>query len=254
MQSDLYDETTIYNNDIIPGTTVSLAIWPYNGWPELVIAAATGDVFKLRHVISKPEPPCTCRSTSKGSMSGSPTWHSHRLFSALFICAHRGHLTAVRFLLQCGADVKERTPQGRGLLHAAASQGREETIVELLAQGSPLNMEDADGMTALSTATHFHQKKITRQLLLLHWQERAKGVRLKPHLDESELFAHQKRDSRLVTWYQGVRAQRYVAHLGRCSRGGEGDVGSRRLGPPQNTAVRAQARRAWIGGHVTPPR
>ncbi|CDQ76547.1 unnamed protein product [Oncorhynchus mykiss] len=44
---DLCDDTTIHCNDIIPGTTVTLMIWPYDGWSELVIAAATGDVFKV---------------------------------------------------------------------------------------------------------------------------------------------------------------------------------------------------------------
>ncbi|XP_019910835.2 uncharacterized protein LOC105016686 isoform X1 [Esox lucius] len=330
-KGDLQDETTFHYNDIIPGTAVSLMIWPYNGWAELVIAAATGDIFQLKRVMSKPEPPCSCHPRPKDSVSGPSTWLSHRLFSALFICAHRGHLPAVRFLLQCGrlaqhrrgtplppvlceillnansvfavqkclvnlklthtirsesfpvnrrcilsdrlfyvfyvfyctpgyhsankshpvlstgADVKGQTPLGRGALHVAAAQGQVQTVLELLEQGSPVNMEDADGLTALRTAVHFHQKKSARQLFLFHWQERAKGVRLKPRLDEAELFAHQKRDSRLRAWYQGVHAQKYMAHPGTCSRGEGGNAGPRKPAPPRNAVVGAQARSAWMG-------
>uniref|UniRef100_A0A8C7K9S9 Ubiquitin-like domain-containing protein n=1 Tax=Oncorhynchus kisutch TaxID=8019 RepID=A0A8C7K9S9_ONCKI len=268
---DLCDDTTIHCNDIVPGTTVTLMIWPYDGWAELVIAAATGNVFKLKSVMSKPAPPRSSHLSAMGSMSGAPSWLSHRLFSALFISAHRGHMPAVRFLLQqgthhrrgktsgyhrhtgktlyltWGANVKGQTPLGRGALHAAAAQGQLQSIQELLVRGAPHQLEDAEGMTALRTAMRWDQRKSTRQLFLFHWQERAQGVRLKPHLDETELFAHQKHDSQLCTWHRGAHAQRYMAHLRCCSRGVEGMVEVRQLGPPQNTAMRAQARRAWMG-------
>ncbi|XP_031674878.1 ankyrin repeat domain-containing protein 60-like [Oncorhynchus kisutch] len=244
---DLCDDTTIHCNDIVPGTTVTLMIWPYDGWAELVIAAATGNVFKLKSVMSKPAPPRSSHLSAMGSMSGAPSWLSHRLFSALFISAHRGHMPAVRFLLQQGANVKGQTPLGRGALHAAAAQGQLQSIQELLVRGAPHQLEDAEGMTALRTAMRWDQRKSTRQLFLFHWQERAQGVRLKPHLDETELFAHQKHDSQLCTWHRGAHAQRYMAHLRCCSRGVEGMVEVRQLGPPQNTAMRAQARRAWMG-------
>uniref|UniRef100_A0A8C7C974 Ankyrin repeat domain 60 n=1 Tax=Oncorhynchus kisutch TaxID=8019 RepID=A0A8C7C974_ONCKI len=244
---DLCDDTTIHCNDIVPGTTVTLMIWPYDGWAELVIAAATGNVFKLKSVMSKPAPPRSSHLSAMGSMSGAPSWLSHRLFSALFISAHRGHMPAVRFLLQQGANVKGQTPLGHGALHAAAAQGQLQSIQELLVRGAPHQLEDAEGMTALRTAMRWDQRKSTRQLFLFHWQERAQGVHLKPHLEETELFAHQKHDSQLRTWHRGAHAQRYMAHLGHCSRGVEGRVEVRQLGPPQNTAMRAQARRAWMG-------
>ncbi|KAL0977913.1 hypothetical protein UPYG_G00163150 [Umbra pygmaea] len=238
-RGDLKEETTINYNDIIPGTAVTLMIWPYNGWGELVAAAATGDVFKLKHVISKPEPQCCCRPRSKGSVAEASSWLSYRLFSALFISAHRGHLPAVRFLLQNGADVKSQTPLGCGALHVAAAQGHVHTILELLLHGAPLDMEDAEGRTALSIARCLHQKRSLQQLSLFQWRERAQGMRLKPHLDQTELFAHQKHDSKLRPFYQGVHGQRYTAHLGHYRCGVEGVVGVRKLEPPRNTALRA---------------
>lgn len=48
LKGDLVDQTTIDQNDIIPGTTVTMAIWPYNGWQEVVQAAATGNEYKVR--------------------------------------------------------------------------------------------------------------------------------------------------------------------------------------------------------------
>ncbi|XP_055726206.1 uncharacterized protein LOC129816050 [Salvelinus fontinalis] len=149
--------------------------------------------------------------------------------------------------LDNGANVKGQTPLGRGACHAAAAQGQLQSIQELLVRSAPHQLEDAEGITALRTATRWGQRKSTRQLFLFHWQECAQGVHLKPHLDETELFAHQKHDSQLRTWHRGAHAQRYMAHLGRCSRGVEGRVEVRQLGPPQNSSMRAQARRAWMG-------
>ncbi|KAM9522449.1 uncharacterized protein ACWYII_042583 [Salvelinus alpinus] len=147
-----------------------------------------------------------------------------------------------------GPMLRARLPWGAGPVtrqppRASCSPSRSYWCV----RGAPHQLEDTEGMTALRTATRWGQRKSTRQLFLFHWQERAQGVHLKPHLDETELFAHQERDSQLRTWHRGAHAQRYMAHLGRCSRGVEGRVEVRQLGPPQNSAMRAQARRAWMG-------
>ncbi|KAM9522480.1 ankyrin repeat domain-containing protein 60-like [Salvelinus alpinus] len=166
------DDTTIHCNDIVPGTTVTLMIWPYDGWAELVIAAATGDVFKLKSVMSKPAAPRSSHLSAIGCMSGAPSWLSHRLFSALFISAHRGHMPAVRFLLQQGTHNRRgKTPNKLGAFHAAATEGQLQSIQELLVRDAPLQLEDAEGMTPLRTATRWGQRKYPRQLFLLHWQE-----------------------------------------------------------------------------------
>ncbi|XP_064871942.1 uncharacterized protein LOC135569044 [Oncorhynchus nerka] len=123
--------------------------------------------------------------------------------------------------LDNGANVKGQTTPGRGALHVAATEGQLQSIQELLVRGAPHQLEDAEGMTSLRTAMRWGQRKSTRQLFLFHWQEC---------------------DSQLRTWHWGAHAQRYSTSLGRCSRGVEGRVEVR-----QNTAMRAQARRAWMG-------
>lgn len=122
--------------------------------------------------------------------------------------------------------LRARLPWGRGALHVAAAYGQLQSIQELLVRDAPLQLEDAEGMTALRTAMCWGQRMCPRQLFLFHWQEH---------------------DSQLRTWHRGAHAQRYMAHLGHCSRGVEGRVEVRQLGPPQNTAMRAQARSAWMG-------
>ncbi|XP_046882613.1 ankyrin repeat domain-containing protein 60-like [Hypomesus transpacificus] len=203
-QGDLMEESTLHYNDIVPGTVLTVGVWPYNGWPELVTAAASGNTYMLKQVMSKPAP--------LGSSASS--WLPHRLFSALFITVHRGHTSATRFLLQQGADVGAQTPRGRGALHAAAAQGHVQLIQDLLLGGAPPNMEDCEGMTALSLAEGCGQKKSARQIFLFNWQQRAAAVRIKSHLGEEELFDHQRYNSHLKTWRCGTYAQRYMAHLG----------------------------------------
>ncbi|CAB1315536.1 unnamed protein product [Coregonus sp. 'balchen'] len=146
-KGDLYDDTTIHCNDIVPGTTVTLMIWPYDGWAELRScliskshekgnmrhritrkskpfvceyhvsihdhAAGSHSFFEyLKSVMSKPAPPRSSHPSAMGSMGGAPSWLSHRLFSALFISAHRGHMPAVRSLLQQGTHHRRGKTSG----------------------------------------------------------------------------------------------------------------------------------------------
>uniref|UniRef100_A0AAR2K007 Uncharacterized protein n=1 Tax=Pygocentrus nattereri TaxID=42514 RepID=A0AAR2K007_PYGNA len=130
-------------------------------------------------------------------------WLSHCLFSALFISAHRGHLAAVRFLIEKGADVNGHTPTGRCPLHATAAKGHLHCLQELYAAGAHLNLLDCDGHTALDVACLFRQRRSMQQIYNLQWQERAGSVRLKCHLHEIDLFPHQCFDSKLHTWHRG---------------------------------------------------
>ena len=42
------EESTLRYNDIVPGTVLTVGVWPYNGWPELVTAAASGNTYMVR--------------------------------------------------------------------------------------------------------------------------------------------------------------------------------------------------------------
>lgn len=41
------DDTTLKFHDVVPGGVVSLCVWRYDGWMELVLAAAEGDPSKV---------------------------------------------------------------------------------------------------------------------------------------------------------------------------------------------------------------
>ncbi|KAM4841625.1 ankyrin repeat domain-containing protein 60 isoform 2-T2 [Thomomys bottae] len=43
----LLDHTTLKFHDVVPGGIISLCIWHYDGWTELVLAAAEGDPIKV---------------------------------------------------------------------------------------------------------------------------------------------------------------------------------------------------------------
>ncbi|KAL2078424.1 hypothetical protein ACEWY4_026109 [Coilia grayii] len=206
-QGDLIDQTTIGQNDIIPGTTVTMAIWPYNSWRQVVQAASSGDVWKLKNVLSR-------RSAANGSGDEGSYWQRRHLSTALYICAHRGHLPALRFLLHSGADPRFQTPGGQGVLHVAAAEGRIACLRELVQAGVPKDLRDGAGLTALEVARARGQSDAMHQLMFSHWEDRAKRLRLPSYLDSAELFAHQQFDSRLQTWFCGNHAQRYNAEVG----------------------------------------
>lgn len=54
------DDTTLKFHDVVPGGVISLSVWRYDGWMELVLAAVEGDPSKVVY----------------GSLSGCLTWRS----------------------------------------------------------------------------------------------------------------------------------------------------------------------------------
>lgn len=74
-------------------------------------------------------------------------------------------------VISVGTNVKGQTPLGMWALHVAATYGHLQSIQELLVRDAPLQLEDAEGMTALRTAMCWGQRKCPRQLFLFHWQE-----------------------------------------------------------------------------------
>lgn len=41
------DDTTLKFHDVVPGGIISLCVWRYDGWMELVLAAVEGDPSKV---------------------------------------------------------------------------------------------------------------------------------------------------------------------------------------------------------------
>ncbi|XP_044515570.1 ankyrin repeat domain-containing protein 60 [Gracilinanus agilis] len=151
-QGVLMDDSTLAFHDIVPGGTLSMYIWPQDGWKELVFAAVEGDSSKL-----------SCLGVTEDSLYRTPhsllltaeklkEWIDDRAFVALYITAHRGHSEAVRFLLANGTSSQGRTPLGRTPLHAAAAAGQISTINLLLDHGAYLSDKDFKGETATDVA------------------------------------------------------------------------------------------------------
>lgn len=47
------DDTTLKFHDVVPGGIISLCIWHYDGWTELILAAVEGDPSKVFSRFSK---------------------------------------------------------------------------------------------------------------------------------------------------------------------------------------------------------
>lgn len=47
------DDATLKFHDVVPGGIISLCIWHYDGWTELVLAAVEGDPSKVLSCFSK---------------------------------------------------------------------------------------------------------------------------------------------------------------------------------------------------------
>ncbi|XP_053309572.1 ankyrin repeat domain-containing protein 60-like [Spea bombifrons] len=210
---DMPDNSTFKFNGIIPRGTISLGIWTYDGWSDLVKAAAEGNITKLKRLGVSAESPYNTPHSLLLSVEKKHEWISARANVALFIAAHRGYLKMAQFLLQNGADVLAKTPQGNSPLHVAAAMGNNDCITELLASGAQTKEPNKEGLTALDLANIKCHKIVKHQLLLSLWRERSGTLPVKRHLDPSELFAHQKFDSKLKTWRSGSQAKCYMANL-----------------------------------------
>ncbi|XP_077785440.1 ankyrin repeat domain-containing protein 60 [Podarcis muralis] len=170
---DLSDHSMFKHNDIIPGGTITMRIWPEDSWGQLVTAAVTGNNKKI--VVaggSMSSTFATAYSTSLGPAERSE-WLAHRTFVALFINARRGRLDAVDFLIQNGADLAYKTPLGRTALHVAVTSGHCDCIDLLLSYGAKISDEDNDGQNAVMLARLWGQKECERRLFRYQWKLRA---------------------------------------------------------------------------------
>ncbi|XP_063281596.1 ankyrin repeat domain-containing protein 60 [Pelobates fuscus] len=212
-EGDIPDTSTFKSNGIIPGGTISLSVWYHDGWSDIVKAATKGDLPQLKCLGVTPDSSFNTPNSLRLDFEQKQEWIASRASVALYIAAHRGHLGMVRYLLKNGANILAKTPLGNSALHVAAAMGNVDCITELLAYGAQTKDTNNEGLTALNLASIWGQKKVERHLFLFQWKERAASVKIKAHLDPSELFAHQKFDSKLKSWRCGSQAKRYMANL-----------------------------------------
>ncbi|XP_034978415.1 ankyrin repeat domain-containing protein 60 [Zootoca vivipara] len=178
---DLGDLTMFKHNDIIPGGTLTMRIWPEDSWGLLVSAAVTGNNKKIEVAGGTMSSTfSTAYSTSLGPAERNE-WLAHRTFAALFINARRGRSEAVDFLIQNGADVAYKTPLGRTALHVAVTSGHCDCMELLLGHGAKISDEDNDGYNAVMLARQWGQKECERRLFRYQWKVRVarSSIRIK---------------------------------------------------------------------------
>ncbi|XP_034643491.1 LOW QUALITY PROTEIN: ankyrin repeat domain-containing protein 60 [Trachemys scripta elegans] len=189
---DLPDESTFKYNDIVPGGTITIRIWRQDGWGLLVAAAAEGDITQLISLGVTKGSTCNTPNSQLLRPEEKREWIAHRAFVALYVASHRGHVPAVEFLLENGADLHAKTPLGRTALHAATVMGRCDCIDLLLSWGAQTSDPDNEGQSAVSLARLWGQKQSERRLFRFQWQQRATGS-TSPSPSRN---LHQKLDSR----------------------------------------------------------
>ncbi|XP_019477855.1 ankyrin repeat domain-containing protein 60 isoform X2 [Meleagris gallopavo] len=195
LDENLPDDSTLMDNDIVPGGTITMRVWRQDGWGHLVAAAAKGDTMKVDSIASVNGWGAVCRNagsvllktfecfyqlaqlgvteeyagTSPYAKILGPEqkkeWVAHRAFVALFVASHRGRVNTVKFLLSNGADVHSKTPLGRTALHVAAVMGRCECIELLLSCGARALDPDCEGQTSVKLAQRWGQKQSERVLM-----------------------------------------------------------------------------------------
>ncbi|XP_020025635.2 ankyrin repeat domain-containing protein 60 [Castor canadensis] len=172
-QGVLLDDTTLKFQDLVPDGIISLCIWHYDGWTELILAAIDGDPSKLSCLGITED--SFYRTAHSKHFEGEQwkQWTSQRAFVALYICSHRGHTEAVRYLLAQGTNCVSKSPVGRTPLHVAAAMGRLDCISLLMKHGFSIHDRDNKGETALTVARRLNRKKCEKRMFLLHCMARS---------------------------------------------------------------------------------
>ncbi|XP_075866961.1 ankyrin repeat domain-containing protein 60 isoform X2 [Microcebus murinus] len=175
-QGVLMDGATLKFHDVVPGGIVSLCIWHYDGWTELVVAAVEGDPSKLSCVGVSED--CYYRTPNSERFRDEEwrQWRAQRAFVALYITSHRGHAEATQYLLEQGANSLGRSPLGRTPLHVAAAMGRLDCISLLFKWGALIHNRDAKGETPISIARRLNRKQSVWRMFLLHWLAQSRSV------------------------------------------------------------------------------
>ncbi|XDA82479.1 hypothetical protein R6Z07M_012355 [Ovis aries] len=168
-QGILMDDATLKFHDVIPGGIISLCIWHYDGWTELVLAAVEGDSSKLACLGVAEDTFYRTANSGRFDDRQWKKWISQRAFVALYVASHRGHSEAVQYLLEHGANCQGRSPVGRTPLHVAAAMSRLDCISLLLNYGASINNKDAKGETPMSVARRLNRTQSERRMFLFYW-------------------------------------------------------------------------------------
>uniref|UniRef100_A0ACB8F7A2 Uncharacterized protein n=1 Tax=Sphaerodactylus townsendi TaxID=933632 RepID=A0ACB8F7A2_9SAUR len=100
---DLSDKSTLKDNDIVSGVTITMRIWSQDAWGRLVRAAVNGDTHKLHNLGATKTSSFRTAHSDLLNPDKRAEWLAHRSFVALFLTARRGLLKAMEFLLQNGS-------------------------------------------------------------------------------------------------------------------------------------------------------
>ncbi|XP_014643063.1 PREDICTED: ankyrin repeat domain-containing protein 60 isoform X2 [Ceratotherium simum simum] len=168
------DDSTLKFHDVVPGGIISLCIWHYDGWTELVLAAVDGDPSKLSCLGVAEDSFYRTTNSQHFEDEQWKDWISQRAFVALYITSHRGHLDAVQYLLEHGANCLSKSPVGRTPLHVAAAMGQSDCIDLLLSHGASINDKDAKGETPMSIAHRLHREHGERRMFLHYWKAKCR--------------------------------------------------------------------------------
>lgn len=140
--------------------TLGVALAAY-GWLyakpriDLYYAASSGDVSKLQRLIESDKAPNLNDHTPLGDFP-------------LYVAAAGGHLPAVRFLVEHGADVNQADARRKATsLMAAAYAGHTEVVGYLADKGADINARSRRGETALIGAAYGGREECIRLLLEL---------------------------------------------------------------------------------------
>ncbi|XP_016058630.1 PREDICTED: LOW QUALITY PROTEIN: ankyrin repeat domain-containing protein 60 [Miniopterus natalensis] len=175
-QGVLMDDTTLKFHDVIPGGIISLCVWRYDGWTDLVLAAVEGDTSKLSCLgVTEDSLHLTANLHYLGKKQWKK-WVHQRAFVALYIASHRGHADVVQYLLEHGADCFGRSPMGRTPLHVATAMGQSDCISLLLLHGASIHAKDAKGMTPKTIAHQLNRRQDEQRMPVLLDDKVPKGL------------------------------------------------------------------------------
>ena len=91
----------------------------------------------------------------------------------LMLASERGHLDAVRLLIERGAELNSQRGDGVSPLYLAAMFGHKETAQLLVQTGAEIDIQDENGITTLWMACNYNRASTarlrTRRVDLSHW-------------------------------------------------------------------------------------
>ncbi|MDY6985652.1 MAG: ankyrin repeat domain-containing protein [Candidatus Thermoplasmatota archaeon] len=122
-----------------------------NGVTPLMLAAAKGDVRRVRDLIAK-----------GADVNARNKWGATALMYAV---NHSGSVEVAKILIENGADVNARDNNGETALIDATDRGNREMVKLLLESGADVNARTNDGVTALTYATARRNRDLVRLLL-----------------------------------------------------------------------------------------